>query len=117
MSAFKEHREELEHYEQMFGRDRGRLAVSLDRLTNALVLVGQHAVYCTSQPQSRSSGDGPAHHRPGTGARKRIGAVGNGRTASRQDEEGKLKLGKRWPAPEISILVARMDSTGARSRW
>jgi hypothetical protein len=49
MSAFEEHREELEHYEQMFGRHRGRLAVSLDRLTNALVLVGQHGVYCTSQ--------------------------------------------------------------------
>ena len=49
MSAFEHHREELEHYEQMFGRDRGRLAVSLDRITNALVLVGQHGVYCTSQ--------------------------------------------------------------------
>ena len=49
MSAFNEHKEELEHYEQMFGRDRGRLAVTLDRLTNALVLVGQHGVYCTSQ--------------------------------------------------------------------
>jgi len=49
MSAFQEHQEELEHYEQMLGRHRGRLAVSLDRLTNALVLVGQHAVYCTSQ--------------------------------------------------------------------
>ncbi len=49
MSVFQEHREELEHYEQMFGRERGRLAVSLDRLTNALVLVGQHGVYCTSQ--------------------------------------------------------------------
>jgi hypothetical protein len=48
MSAFLEHKDELEHYEQMFGRDRGRLAVSLDRLTNALVLVGQHGVYCTS---------------------------------------------------------------------
>jgi hypothetical protein len=48
-SAFNEHEDELEHYEQMFGRDRGRLAVSLDRLTNALVLVGQHGVYCTSQ--------------------------------------------------------------------
>jgi hypothetical protein len=33
----------------MFGKDRGRLAVSLDRITNALVLVGQHGVYCTSQ--------------------------------------------------------------------
>ena len=49
MSAFQEHKEELEHYEQMFGRERGRLAVSLDRITNALVLVGQHGVYCTSQ--------------------------------------------------------------------
>jgi hypothetical protein len=49
MSAFQDHREELEHYEQMFGKDRGRLAVSLDRITNALVLVGQHGVYCTSQ--------------------------------------------------------------------
>jgi len=49
MSAFTEHRDELEHYEQMYGRARGRLAVGLDRLTNALVLVGQHGVYCTSQ--------------------------------------------------------------------
>jgi hypothetical protein len=49
MSAFKEHHDELEQSEQRFGRDRGRLAVSLDRITNALVLVGQHGVYCTSQ--------------------------------------------------------------------
>jgi hypothetical protein len=49
MNAFSEHREELERYEQMFGVERGRLAVSLDRLTNALVLVGQHGVYCPSQ--------------------------------------------------------------------
>jgi hypothetical protein len=49
MNAFEEHQEELEKYEQMFGKERGRLAVSLDRITNALVLVGQHGVYCTSQ--------------------------------------------------------------------
>jgi hypothetical protein len=49
MNAFEEHRDELEHFEQMYGRERGRLAVSLDRMTNALVLVGQHGVYCTSQ--------------------------------------------------------------------
>ncbi len=49
MNAFDEHRDELEHFEQMYGRERGRLAVSLDRMTNALVLVGQHGVYCTSQ--------------------------------------------------------------------
>lgn len=48
MSAFDEHRDELEHYETMMGTRRGRLAVSLDRVTNALVLVGQHGVYCHS---------------------------------------------------------------------
>ncbi len=46
MSAFDDHKEELEHYEQMMGAHRGRLAVSLDRLTSAMVLVGQHGVYC-----------------------------------------------------------------------
>jgi hypothetical protein len=48
MSVFEDHKEELEHYETMMGERRGRLAVSLDRLTNALVLVGQHGVYCHS---------------------------------------------------------------------
>ena len=49
MSAFSEHKEELDRFEQMYGIERGRLAVSLDRITNAMVLVGQHGVYCTSQ--------------------------------------------------------------------
>ncbi len=49
MSAFEEYKDELEHFEQMLGRERGRLAVALDRVTNALVLVGQHGVYCASQ--------------------------------------------------------------------
>jgi hypothetical protein len=48
MTAFDEHREELEHFETMMGPHRGRLAVTLDLLTNALVLVGQHGVYCHS---------------------------------------------------------------------
>ena len=48
MAAFDEHKEELEHYEQMMGTWRGRLAVTLDRLTDAMVLAGQHAVYCHS---------------------------------------------------------------------
>ncbi len=47
-SVFDERRDELERYEQMLGRERGRLAVSLDVLTDALVLVGQHGVYCVS---------------------------------------------------------------------
>lgn len=46
MSAFEEHREDLEHYETMMGEHRGRLAVTLDRLTEALILIGQHTVYC-----------------------------------------------------------------------
>jgi hypothetical protein len=49
MSAFDDHKDELEHYEQMLGAHRGRLAVTLDRVTNAMVLVGQHGVYCHSQ--------------------------------------------------------------------
>jgi hypothetical protein len=48
MSVFDEHKHELEHYEQMMGAHRGRLAVTLDLLTNAMVLVGQHSVYCHS---------------------------------------------------------------------
>ncbi|HTQ86241.1 MAG TPA: hypothetical protein VMI93_08515 [Candidatus Solibacter sp.] len=53
MSAFEEHREELEHYEQMFGRPRGRLAVALDLVTNAMILAGQHTVYCHSASDPR----------------------------------------------------------------
>lgn len=49
MSAFDEYREDLERSEQLYGLERGRLAITLDRITNAMVLVGQHSVYCTSQ--------------------------------------------------------------------
>ena len=48
MSAFWERKDELEKYEFMMGVERGRLAVSLDVLTDALALVGQHGVYCVS---------------------------------------------------------------------
>ena len=48
MNVYDERREELERYEFMMGTARGRLALSLDLLTDALVLVGQHGVYCTS---------------------------------------------------------------------
>jgi hypothetical protein len=40
--------EELEREIFMRGEARGRLSVALDVLTDALVLVGQHGVYCTS---------------------------------------------------------------------
>jgi hypothetical protein len=47
-SAFDDQRETLEKHEFMMGVPRGRLAVTLDMLTDALILVGQHGVYCTS---------------------------------------------------------------------
>jgi hypothetical protein len=39
---------ELEKHEFMMGEARGRLASTLDCLTDALIMVGQHGVYCTS---------------------------------------------------------------------
>lgn len=51
MSVYEDRREELEKHEFMMGVERGRLAVTLDLLTDALVLVGQHGVYCQSARQ------------------------------------------------------------------
>ena len=51
MSVLDEKREELEHYEFRMGVARGRLAVALDSLTDALTMVGQHGVYCQSARQ------------------------------------------------------------------
>lgn len=48
MNVFDEKRAELEQHEFMMGVERGRLAVALDLLTDALILVGQHGVYCVS---------------------------------------------------------------------
>ncbi len=48
MSVLYDRQAELEKYEFMMGEARGRLAVTLDVLTDALVLVGQHGVYCSS---------------------------------------------------------------------
>jgi hypothetical protein len=51
MSVFEDRQEELEKHEFMMGVPRGRLAVTLDILTDALVLAGQHGVYCQSARQ------------------------------------------------------------------
>lgn len=50
-SPFDKHRRALELHETMMGASRGRLAVALDLLTDALAMVGQHAVYCQSARQ------------------------------------------------------------------
>lgn len=46
MSAFDKHADSLEQHETMMGASRGRIAVALDLLTDALAMVGQHGVYC-----------------------------------------------------------------------
>ena len=48
MSALDKHRASLEVHETMMGASRGRIAVALDLLTDALAMVGQHGVYCQS---------------------------------------------------------------------
>lgn len=48
MNVFDEKRAEIEKHEFMMGPERGRLAVALDLLTDSLILVGQHGVYCAS---------------------------------------------------------------------
>ncbi len=50
-SVFDEKRKQLELHELQMGTARGRLAVSLDMLTDAMALVGQHGVYCQSARQ------------------------------------------------------------------
>jgi hypothetical protein len=51
MSVYEDRKDDLQRYEFMMGRDRGRLAVTLDCITDAMVLVGQHGVYCQSARQ------------------------------------------------------------------
>jgi hypothetical protein len=51
MSVYDDRRQALEEYEFRMGLERGRLAVTLDLLTDAMVLVGQHGVYCQSARQ------------------------------------------------------------------
>jgi hypothetical protein len=48
MSLLDDKKDELEKHEFMLGPARGKLAVSLDLLTDALILAGQHGVYCRS---------------------------------------------------------------------
>jgi hypothetical protein len=51
MPVWEDRKEALEAHEFQMGVERGRLAVALDLLTDALVLTGQHGVYCQSARQ------------------------------------------------------------------
>jgi hypothetical protein len=50
MAVFNEKQEELEHFEIRMGVPRGRLAVTMDLVTDAMALVGQHGVYSQRWP-------------------------------------------------------------------
>jgi hypothetical protein len=51
VSIYSERKQDLEKLEFQMGLERGRLALTLDVLTDALVMVGQHGVYCQSARQ------------------------------------------------------------------
>lgn len=51
-SVFETKREEIALHELQMGSSRGRLAVAMDSLTDALTMVGQHGVYCQSSRQA-----------------------------------------------------------------
>lgn len=51
VSVFQDKRDELERSEFQYGVEAGRLAVALDLLTDSLIMVGQHGVYCQSARQ------------------------------------------------------------------
>jgi hypothetical protein len=48
MGALDKHRDALEVHETMMGLGRGRVAVAMDLLTDAMAMIGQHGVYCQS---------------------------------------------------------------------
>jgi apolipoprotein N-acyltransferase len=50
-SVFHDYREQLERSEFQLGLTGGRVAVAMDILTDAMVMVGQHGVYCQSARQ------------------------------------------------------------------
>ena len=57
-AVYTEHAAALEELGLMLGADRGRLALGLDLLTEALVAAGSHAVYCRrSADQAQPSRD------------------------------------------------------------
>jgi len=52
VSVYEEHAERLEELGLSLGEERGRLAMGLDLLTEALVVAGAHAVYCRDTMQA-----------------------------------------------------------------
>jgi hypothetical protein len=49
-----EEKRKLDDYQFMYGADAGRLAFALDQLTDAMAMVGQHAVHCRVEKGPRA---------------------------------------------------------------
>jgi len=76
MSVYEDRKHALEEFEFRMGLERGRLAVTLDLLTDALVLVGQHGVYCRSARQAgKPAMDIQMISQYLTGAKELVGSV------------------------------------------
>jgi len=108
MSVFDEKRAELEQHELMMGVERGRLAVALDLLTDSLILVGQHGVYCAS---SRNPAKPALELAGGTGRHGRsqgVDSVGDGGAAGEKAgsrDQGSGIRGVVW-CPEVHQVNA-----------
>ena len=86
-SVFDEKRQELETYELQMGVPRGRLAVTMDMLTDAMALVGQHGVYCQSARQpGKPAMDIQIIMQELTGAKELIVSVMEGLRAARDNK-------------------------------
>jgi len=83
MSVFDEKRVELERHEFMMGVERGRLAVALDLLTDALILVG--SMGCIAPPRAIPPSRRLIYSRAGRhGWSQGADPVGDGGVAKRQ---------------------------------
>jgi hypothetical protein len=89
MSVYQDRAEDLERFEFMMGIERGRLAVTLDLLTDALVLVGQHGVYCQSARQAgKPAMDIQIISQCVTGAKELVASVMEEIARKKMDREG-----------------------------
>ena len=102
---FDKHREQLEVHETMMGASRGRLAVALDLLTDALAMVGQHGVYCQS---ARMPG------RPTLDIALVIEQIGDAKELLQTVIEAERAMSDAVPAPSASSRTTTCSSGSSR---
>jgi hypothetical protein len=56
-SVFDIYKEKLEDHETMMGPVQGKLAVLLDLLTDSMIIVGKHGIYCHGKRSGEPSPD------------------------------------------------------------